>query len=711
MTRYRHSLPVLLRAASALGPGWALTRARLFMARRLGHLERSTPMSSWSEFSLAQVLTPGVPTELLAYHEWRRRQAPRFLFESLPAADLIGEGSVAAAERVLDGEFPFFGGWRRLGYPRRWREQISSGAETPDCHWSRIDEFGSGDIKLTWETSRFGWAFTLARALARTGDERFAEGFWKLLESWIEQNPPNRGVQWKCGQETALRSLALCFAVYALADSPASTPSRVAALVSALAVHARRIEAHIGYAISQKNNHSLSEAAGLWTIGLLFPELKGSARWRERGRYVLEAEVRRQIYADGAYIQHSANYHRLMLQLLAWSIRLGEENGRPLSPELRESFGRATRFLTSITDLGSGRAPNYGANDGALLLPLSDCEYPDMRPVLQSCHSIAENRRPFPPGAWDEEMVWLSDASFLAAATEPAPRQRNLDGPEGGCFTLHSCHSWAMLRASRYRDRPSHADQLHLDLWWRGENVFRDPGSYSYNAAPPFDHAFASTRFHNTVTVDGADQMTRLSRFLWVDWAAAGVLRYRPGNVGAEAEVLEATHNGYHRHGVLHRRAVSTLGDDVWIVVDDLIGRGEHNLKLHWLMTDLLLARIDDGASELRITAGEMRLGFSCSNLVRFDIIRAGNRVCGSSKGAVDQSRGWISTRYSHLDPAHSIVLETSGALPVRFVTILSAAAGPEIQVSRELDRIETGSRTLSLARIGSSPLITAAHS
>jgi Heparinase II/III-like protein/Heparinase II/III N-terminus len=709
MTQSRHNLPVLLRAASALGPGWALTRARLLLARRLGHLERCAPARSWSEFSLAQMLSPGIPTEPLAYCEWRRRQAPRFLFESLPAADVIGEGSVAAAERVLDGEFPFFGGWRRLGYPPRWREQISSSAETRDCHWSRIDEFGSGDIKLAWETSRFGWAFTLARAFARTGDDRFAESFWKLLESWIEQNPPNRGVQWKCGQETALRSLALCFAVYALADSAASTPSRVAALVSTLAVHARRIVAHIGYAISQKNNHALSEAAGLWTIGLLFPELKEAERWRERGRDVLEAEVRRQIYADGAYIQHSANYHRLMLHLLAWCIRLGEENGRPLSPELRESFGRATRFLVSITDLESGRAPNYGPNDGALLLPLSDCEYPDMRPVLQSCYSIAENRRLFPRGAWDEELVWLSGAPSLAAATEAAPRQHNLDGPEGGCFTLHSCHSWAMLRASRYRDRPSHADQLHLDLWWRGRNVFCDPGTYSYNAAPPFDHAFASTRFHNTVTVDGADQMTRLSRFLWVDWAAAGVLRYRLGNVGAEA--LEATHNGYRRHGVLHRRAVSTVGDDVWIVVDDVIGRGEHNLKLHWLMADLPLAGIEDGASELRFTVGEIRLGFSCSNSMRFDIIRGGSRVCGSLEGASDESRGWTSTRYARLDPALSLAVDTGGALPVRFITVLSPAAGPEIQVSPVLDHIETLSRTLSLGPIGSSPLFSAARS
>ena len=106
-----------------------------------------------------------------------------------------------------------------------------------------------------------------------TRDERYAEGFWTLAEDWAEHNSPQLGVNWKCGQEASLRVMAWCFALYVLADAKCSTPSRMAGLAAMLGVHADRIAANIEYAYSQKNNHGISEAVGLWTIGLLFPEL------------------------------------------------------------------------------------------------------------------------------------------------------------------------------------------------------------------------------------------------------------------------------------------------------------------------------------------------------------------------------------------------------------------------------------------------------
>ena len=52
-------------------------------------------------------------------------------------------------------------------------------------------------------------------------------------------------------------------------------------------------------------------------------------------------------------------------------------------------------------------------------------------------------------------------------------------------------------------------DQLHFDLWWHGINVAQDAGTYLYNGEPPWDNPLVSTRVHNTITIDGRDQMTR----------------------------------------------------------------------------------------------------------------------------------------------------------------------------------------------------------
>ena len=119
-----------------------------------------------------------------------------------------------------------------------------------------------------------------------------------------------------------------------LLDAQATNPKRVVRLAEMLALSAYRIESNIGYALSQSNNHGISEGVGLWTIGVLFPEFLQAGKWRELGRKVLEEEGRKLIYDDGAFAQHSMNYHRLMLHDYIWSLRLGELNRQPLVAEI-----------------------------------------------------------------------------------------------------------------------------------------------------------------------------------------------------------------------------------------------------------------------------------------------------------------------------------------------------------------------------------------
>ena len=295
-----------------------------------------------------------------------------------------------------------------VGFPLQWHRDPFSGYSFPtDRHWSQIADFGAGDIKLVWETNRFGFTFPLVRSYWRTGDEQYAEVFWQLAENWHASNSPESGANWKCGQEVSLRVMAWCFGLYGFAASPASTPNRVALLAQMIAVSGRRIESNIGYALSQKNNHGLSEAMGLWTIGALFPEFADSARWAALGRRLLESQALELIYDDGAFSQHSMNYHRVMLHDYLWSMRLADVQDRPFSNSLRDRIRRAGEFLYQLQDESTGRVPCYGQNDGALILPLTNCDYSDFRPVVQSAHILASGQRRFEPGPWDEESLWL----------------------------------------------------------------------------------------------------------------------------------------------------------------------------------------------------------------------------------------------------------------------------------------------------------------
>ena len=75
-----------------------------------------------------------------------------------------------------------------------------------------------------------------------------------------------------------------------------------------------------------------------------------------------------------------------------------------------------------------------------------------------------------------------------------------------------------LFRYPNYQFRPSHSDALHIDFWLRGQNLFRDSGTYGYFSKDISDSYFESTEAHNTVQFDYRDQMPRLGRFLYGKW-------------------------------------------------------------------------------------------------------------------------------------------------------------------------------------------------
>lgn len=710
----------------ALGPGWVAYRLGYALQQKIGLLRLRMPARPWSAQPLSAWLQPGIPCEPAAYSRWRKSQAPRFFFtgvERLSAAlRNLPSTAVREADAILAGVWRYFGQQAvQVGFPPDWHVNPLSGERAPAArHWSHIGDFDHGDIKLIWEASRFSVAYTLVRAYAASGDERYPAAFWTLVKDWAERNPPQRGPNWMSGQETAFRLMAWCFGLFGFADSPSTTPERVAALAAMLGVHAQRIAGNIAYARSQKNNHAISEAVGLWTVGLLFPEFRQAERWRAMGKEILETEARRQIYEDGSYVQHSTHYHRLMLDDYLWALRLGEVSGQQFSDEVCARVDKAREFLAALTDPDTGRVPNYGANDGALVLPLNHCDYADFRPVLQTCHYLRHREHLYPPGPWDEDLLWLFGPEALerrsrAGAPRSMPPAVRVSVPRrgGGYHILRGRRSWALIRCARYLDRPGQADQLHLDLWWRGMNIACDAGTYLYNGAPPWDNGLAGTAVHNTVLVDGRDQMTRAGRFLWLDWAQGSARPQARSDQGG-LELWEGEHDGYRRLGVTHRRAVLRASDATWLVVDDLAGRGAHTARLHWLLPDWPHKfEAEPGRMLLHAPAGDFTVQVWCSQAAAMSLVRGGKLLtlqpaCASWQEREVEVRGWCSRTYADKEPALSVAWEAQAPLPLRFITVFHAAPSSVKSVANREVAVQTGSATLAvhLSPPGASPIV-----
>jgi hypothetical protein len=611
--------------------------------------------------------------------------SPPFFFHDVLPQMLISPMNATEAKQKLISElsdiergvFPFWGATRDVSaFPPEWNRNPLTGRVQPaDRHWSLTPEVATGDVKGLWELSRFTAAFRLARIHAFCGEERAAEAFWRLVESWMADNPPNAGAQWLSAQEVALRLMAWEFGRNAFARSPSSTPERTRRLAAAIGEHARRIEATISYARAQNNNHLIAEAAGLLTAGWMHPHLPGAARWVRAGRGLME-ESAGQFFADGGYIQHSHNYHRFALQLCAWSMRLAEIHGKPFPDRMYAKMRASLAFLRTMLDPQTGRVPNFGHNDGTLFLPLSDCGYADYRPLVQMLSLWLEQKPVFPSGDWDEESLWLLGV-MPPSLTRQTSGGATRNFPQAGLYQLGGKESRVILRTARFASRPAHSDQLHADIWWRGENIASDAGSYLYSGDPPWQNPFADAATHNTVTVDGMDPMRRSGRFLWTRLAQAELVR-------SGEDFLEVQQNGYRRLGLIHRRVVIRTAPDVWRVEDFLDGSGVHEARLHWLLPDAPWEWVDVARNELgpdadwrslaiHLPVGTLTLSLGTSALARWSIVRAGEIVFGEADSTDEMPlavRGWRSERYGEKMPALSIAVETNSKLPLRFVSI-----------------------------------------
>jgi hypothetical protein len=452
--------------------------------------------------------------------------------------------------------------------------------------------------------------------------------------------------------------MAWCFALYGFWTAPATTADRIAAMVKMLALQANRIAGNIGYAVSQKNNHALSEAVGLLTTAWLFPELREATRWETTGRRVLEKEVRRQVYDDGSYVQQSMNYHRVMLHDCVWAIRLAESNGQPFSPELRRRVAGAAAFLFQMVDPDTGRVPNYGANDGTLVLPLNSCDYTDYRPVVQSCGYLSRRERPYPSGDWDEDLVWLFGPEALRSPVSDRKRA-SIEFPVGGYYTLRGPQSWCVVRCHAYRDRPNHVDPLHVDLWYRGVNVLSDSGTYRYYVPedPAFERYFKDIGAHNTIELDDRGPLDLFSRFLWLPWPGAKCLVHR-------RDRWQGEHYAYNRAPwhVVHRRGVERVDEHIWLVNDELVGQGKHTVKLYWHLTDGPVRLYSDRQLlEVDLPCGRVALSLEGPPGLEVEVHRGLHQP--------ERIRGWMSSYYTECAPRPT--LEVSGCcdLPARLVT------------------------------------------
>jgi hypothetical protein len=586
------------------------------------------------------------------------------------------------AERVVQGRFDLLGLidlW--FGQPIDWRLNPVSNTRTPLSHWSRIDYLDprvAGDKKIVWELNRHQHFFLTGRAYWLTNDERYAAAFAEHLASWMDANPPKRGINWASSLEVAFRAISWLWALHLFKDSPHLSPALHLRALKFLYLHARHVETYLSTYFSP-NTHLTGEALGLFYLGTLLPEFRDAERWRATGRRILLEQLPLHVRPDGVYFEQSSYYHRYTADFYTHFLLLARAAGEPVDAEVSPRLTALLDHLMHITR-PDGTSPFYGDDDGGRLALLDASEANDFRPTLATGASIfGRADYKYVAGAASETTLWLAGAEGLRAferlaAAPPAETSRAFR--EGGFYCVRDswdgdashilidCGPHGSERAGHVH---AHADALSFEMSARGRTLLVDPGTYTYTGSARERDYFRSTAAHNTLVIDGQSSSSSDGPFAWRHVARARALRW---HADERFSYFEGTHDGYQRlkdAPATHVRSVLFLRRDYALMRDRVETEGRHRYELFFHFAPgaepVLENQADERSAVLR-EPGEPGLSL---------------QVFGGG-GVWEMKEGWVSPCYGSRVPAPIGVYSCEGVGAQEFYTLLipraSAAEG-----------------------------------
>jgi hypothetical protein len=347
-----------------------------------------------------------------------------------------------------------------------------------------------------------------------------------------------------------------------------------AAFLTSLYQHGRHLFENLSVYFSP-NTHLLGEAVALHALGTLFPAFPGSANWQHRGAGVVEAQLKLQVEADGSHFEQSSYYHVYALDFFLFYYLLA---GQP--ERMTGALVRMAKHLHWL--LGPARRIAYfGDDDGGRLFHPQGKRDEFGRATLATCGALLYRERWF--GTRDdlsEQAVWWLGPYVLAKdRARPCLPLGGKLFPDSGAAFLQSEELYIQFDAGSFgRDSAghSHADTLSFVVWYRGEPVFTDPGTFTYMANPAERDHFRGTRAHNTVCIDGQDQAQTAGPFRWNDKPTVRLSSFVVTEDGGFIDAL------CEYRGFRHRRRLH-LQDLRIVVLDEVSGPpGEHSIEQIW---------------------------------------------------------------------------------------------------------------------------------
>jgi hypothetical protein len=603
-----------------------------------------TEADLWKEIDLSRPALAGVkPGDRHALAEYfRHRSTPRYyiapgeMANPRPASPDLARAEAALRHEVVS-----------IGYPYAFRGPI-------DWHFDLTAEPGSkyaANNEWTWQLNRHAEWIALSRAYRDTGDEKYAREFVAQMTQWARECPMPADAAngprsaWRT-IETGIRAAQVWPELwYRFVLSPAMTDDALLTFLRAYIDHAHHL-----MAFHTTGNWLAMEGNGLFHVGVLFPEFKDAAAWRETAGKWIYDELDNQVYPDGVQVELTSGYHHVSLSNFLAVYKIAKLNSVALPADFLKRLEKMYDFDV------------YGAMPDRRLPGVQDGNYYDVR------RALAEGFEYFPERA---DFEWYATGG--RQGHPPAGTSHAFDW--AGYYVMRSGWDpdarWLWFDGGPFGYGHQHEDKLQMIVEAYGKLLLVDPGTFTYERSK-WRSYFIDSPGHNVVLVDGQPQRRRgAPRSAYLAKAPADAV----WKTGAETDYAEATfdenYGGPVRRNVSHTRAVVFVKPDFWVVMDTLTAKDgkphDYDALFHFdapvKVDGMRVVTQNDGAANLTIA-------------VRPDAGLSWKVI----EGQEDPVQGWLPNGMSAVRPAPVGVLHAHGTNVRMIYALVPSRSGDAVK-------------------------------
>ena len=213
-----------------------------------------------------------------------------------------------------------------------------------------------------------------------------------------------------------------------------------------------------------------------------------------------------------------------------------------------------------------------------------------------------------------------------------------------------------------------HNSRLSFELFANDKSFIIDSGAYIYTADKEMRNLFRSTRYHNTVMVNGEEQ-NRFDEDELFSMELDAAVKVNRWLVTDNYDFLDAEHNGYVRlkNPVVHRRQIYfNKQKKYWVIKDMLTGEGgdKHKFDLYFHFAPMELKEKDELVIETDNKNG--------TNIMIIPL--------ETEEISMEIEKGWVSYSYGKKVEAPIVKYSKTAEVPTEFVTVIAQGQMPLVE-------------------------------